>query len=766
MLLKISTPVPSSKPSLSKKLKSNILQIRGSSQTPTFRKKFSPHLNKSFNCYEEPSVLPSYNRQSPSILRDTLSSKKTKNRLRITTRFSTNSLFSQAKSEMNSKNYRKALDLLNKIIQEDQNIDILYCRGVCMMHLKLYNEAISDLKQVLEQNSLYDEQLYIALYMCYVYINDYGVALKVLTNALKSFPKCSKCYFLRGQLLNRLKMYEKALRDLLKVEDSEVNLHIAESLKGMNQYEKALKYYSIACQIPTTKHLGMIGKIKILYKMKKLPECLKEVQSSILLTDNNYYILYYSAKVQLLQGDLIHSGLILEQVIQNTHDQMVNQKALCKLAMIKIREKDFYGALHTFQRITGKLQSKKKQSLFRYTEAVISLMKRKFSEGIILLSVLIEERVLTEYMNNCFVYRAYGYYATAEYKKCIDDYEIVKGTGELDKASEFNYTISKAILMAKDNPKDAWDMFKSIKGIFSKNPMPEICLVCMLISETIDDRKVLKKASRILDLGIKRRSDSEMLFIRSILLYIQDEYEKCSLSIKDCIDKAEENVATHYAVRGFCNIVAKSYTEAVQDFTIALQLNENLISIYPYRGVSAYLTDDYNLALDDFLFYCHDNSQPSSILSAKLLLFAACYSDALQVLEKTDPNDEVLVLNSYCYMMLGDYSLAMENLSKVKVIDVSHDILYIQSIINKNLTYHGIGYIHNRKYSLWIKGLCHLYDSEYNSSIETFQDVLEIMHTSESEIFSDNIVIEEENCEVLYNIALCNTMNLNEVILI
>lgn len=56
-----------------------------------------------------------------------------------------------------------------------------------------------------------------------------------------------------------------------------------------------------------------------------------------------------------------------------------------------------------------------------------------------------------------------------------------------------------------------------------------------------------------------------------------------------------------------------------------------------------------------------------------------------------------------------------------------------------------------------------MYQEKYSIAVEIFQDVLELMHSAEGDIFTDNIIIEEENCEILYNIALCNTLNRTEV---
>ena len=293
--------------------------------------------------------------------------------------------------------------------------------------------------------------------------------------------------------------------------------------------------------------------------------------------------------------------------------------------------------------------------------------------------------------------------------------------------------------------------------------MPEICQVCLLLNESIEDEKILKKAEKILEYALKRRVDSEILFIKSLIQYLQGDYEKSYASIKECIDKAEENIPCHYTARGFCNVALKVYSEAVQDFTIALQLNESLSSIYPFRGVCAYLSEDYNLALDDFLYYSNDLQNSSIILSAKLLMFTACYTDALQILSKATTSDEILALKGYCYLMNNEYSKSLELLGKVTKIDVIEDIKFINDIVEGNICIRGIGYIFKKKYSLWMKGVSLLYDQKYDKAIEIFQDVLELMHSTEGDIFNDNIIIEEENCEILFNIALCNTLNINNI---
>ena len=230
--------------------------------------------------------------------------------------------------------------------------------------------------------------------------------------------------------------------------------------------------------------------------------------------------------------------------------------------------------------------------------------------------------------------------------------------------------------------------------------MVEICLACLLVGQTSSDEKRLKKAVSILEEGLKRRVDSEILFIKSLVLYLLGNYEESYNVIKEGIEKAEENIPSHYIMRGFSNLALKIYSEAVQDFTIALQLNDSLSMIYPYRGVCAYLSEDYSLALDDFVFYSKDFKTSSIVLSAKLLLFTASYPEALSLLSNASDTDEILTLRDYCNMMTSDYENCLKTLSKVTTIDVKNDILIIKNIINSEVSYYEPGFIFQNKYAL------------------------------------------------------------------
>ena len=93
--------------------------------------------------------------------------------------------------------------------------------------------------------------------------------------------------------------------------------------------------------------------------------------------------------------------------------------------------------------------------------------------------------------------------------------------------------------------------------------------------------------------------DSEMLFFRACIRYLMKKFEMALDDVRLAIDKAEDNIAEHYVLRGLCFAAERNYAESTQDFTIALQLKESLEYIHWFRSRSAYLVEDTNLAFND-----------------------------------------------------------------------------------------------------------------------------------------------------------------------
>jgi tetratricopeptide (TPR) repeat protein len=767
------------------------------SHSPSLKKKFTPNVNKSFTCYKD--KIPNKhqrtysldkNKETSTIHRSKYRSIKTNPRALSQTKDST---FEIAKLEIKNNNYRKAIEILNHLeLPETENLEVVYNRGVCYMHLGQYKLAINDFVFVIETDPVFDKQVYIALYMCYMSCDQFLLALRSLSKALKKFPNFVQGFILRGQLLDKLKKHEKALRDfkraiVLDKHQYLAYLYMAESFIAIQDWESALKVLVHCVSKPETVKKALILKIKVLYELKSFEEALIDTDKLINNWPEEIVAFYYKAKITLDQKKYSESALFFEQVIKGIDDAEMINSSLFYLGTIKIKERDFYGALHTFDRLIKSSITPDQKALHLYTEGVICLMKRKLDEGISIFNNLLKmnEPVLKELIGNCYENLGFAYFSLGKYEKALSMFNQGKKHLKLDKSSEFNSIISEAILsQANKNDKKALKLLKSCKSIFPKNPMPELCRACILMQYSFKSQEnisMLMKSEAIIDeVSKSREPESEILFYKSILKFCLKNYDSAFENAKKAIEKADENLYKHYVQRAFCNAVLKKYDDAVQDFTIALQLEEDLKEVYILRGISSYLQDDLQSAFDDFVTV--SKKYPTDLFLqvrlSKLFLIIGSHKESISILEEKYPayhSFEIECVKAHNYIYLQNYPKALDILNGVlkndeknklvhtdkEIIELLFKISQDSSLVFNSISFCSrfkdqVGEIFNKKYLYWLIGILMFYSKDYNAASNYFQGVLQILHSEEPEIFADSITIEEENCEILYNLGLCS----------
>ena len=511
---------------------------RPSSQTPTIRKKFTPTVNKSFICYKDKSA--ARHNRAVSFDRSRDFSAKTKQRPSRSLKNSGKVLIStrevqpidSAKGEMHAGNYEKAVDLLNKLLKtEGMNLEAVYSRGVSFMHLHKYELAIKDFSVVMELDPAFDKQLYIALYMCYSYVGKAALGLKALNKGLRKFSNFSQGFLMRGQIYNKAKKYEKALRDFNRVLNVDKNntaviIHIAESYIGLKEYENAVKAINIAVNRPEMTQKALCLKVKMDYELGKFEACMKTIGKVLKACPTETSVFYYKGLIYIDQHKLTDAALCFEQVIQGNSDFDLANQSLLNLGCIKIKERDFYGALHTFERSLESGQTKELKAFHNYTEGVICLMKRKLEEGISVFSDIIAEKepILKDFFGECYENRAFAQFSLRNYKAALEDFKEAKTLKKIEKASKFNMVVCEALLTAgKGEFLVSVELLKSSKELFPRNIMPLLCRASIMLKMARDkncDPSLLDKAESLVDKALKSREpESEVFFFKSILIF-------------------------------------------------------------------------------------------------------------------------------------------------------------------------------------------------------------------------------------------------------
>lgn len=754
------------------------------------KKKFTPRINSSFAEYDE-SLSPKVRFRSTSVDRPRRASDagirgSIKNQ---TFEESSISLLTLAKKDLQEGKFSSAAERFSQVFHKTENPEALYSRAICNIKLNKSKEAIVDLLNVIKENSSFSKSAYLNLVKCFQSTNEVDPAIRYASQALTKFNKFDEALLIRAQLYMAKKNWEKAKIDLKKYlkynsNDENAILGLAECFKKLGELTMGLKFLN---ECPSFVSVG-IEKARILFELKHFDLVIRELDQVLTSSPvvEGFYLKAESHKARL---ELNEAALSYEQCIKYDKELEYFSRSVCNLGAIKIRERDFYGAIHTFQRCTkGKMKEQKILEVF--ADAVILLMKKDYKSGIKVFNKLLssKEPVIEEYFYNCYCFRAYGYLALSSFDKCLQSLAKAENLKPLDKASIYNRELSHALISAArlEFEKSMKRLEKAMK-IFPRKVEPLVYKSSFLLFNAYRqvpvDRDLLKASQTYIEMAVSMRDpDSELLFYRAVLRYLQTSFQDCIEDMKNCIEKAEDNISEHYLLRGLAYASLKIYKEAIQDFTIALQLNEKNTIIYYYRGRSAFLVDDTSLSFSDFQKYVNSNDQdPESHLKAGILLMTAGnYEDASRALE-ISLNLKYSVSSNYylskCYVLMNNIPSAIQELKKIvkshqderiqqdlEILEYLHGFLPSSQAFTEgiqmwqNWAQSPCGEIFELKYILWFKATFLLYTGQYSEALEEFQGILEILHSKDTKAMTpdETLTSEEENCEVLYNISLCH----------
>ena len=793
------------------------------------RKKFAPHVNKSFTCYQDMAGPSSPNRRLRSLsversrnislgdIQPPYDKKKTgvssrHSNLKSTGRLEEDTigrlpkdpsplqvLMDRGNTELRQKHFPEAIKCYKRVLRDDPSkLDAMYNRAVCYMHLAQHKMAIPDLLAVSKENPFYDRQLYIALAMCFVAGGDPQTAIRQLSKGLSKYTSFTEGFLTRGKLYVQLQRWDKAVQDFyraatLEPSSGEAYLGLADAFRGLGEYSNSIQAYAKAAEQPITLIPALMRRSRLYLDIGQHQQALEDLDLLLYQTPDNAEIYFVKAQTLLSLGEDTEASLAFEQAIKyDSEDKKYTGLAIYHLGLMKIKQRDFYGAMYTFRRARDpKTQFKDQQILKTYAEAVLCLMKRKFKEAIGLLTKLIKKKsaVLGEYETSLYAYRGYGYAALEKHSKAVKDFLACKHMRALDPATAYNLVISQGINASEAGYfEKAQGYFTEAGKLFEANmePIAYSGLTTLLAAKsTIAKSRAFQDARDCFDRGIeKRSSEAELYFLRAALSYYQDNCLEAIPDLEQAIEKAEDNVPAHYLLRGLCYSRLKLYQEALQDFTIALQLNPDLADAYFYRGRCAYLLEDTSLAFLDFqkLILAKQDDPLVHIHAGNLLMLTGSYEDAVKAFSNANeikPTALAYIQRCKCRLHLGDLPQALNDATKAAHVDPSNSTVALDreflvalqeamecdednqqglgkavSRLNKLLGKGLKGELCDESYVHFYKGVFFLFLHDYNKALHEFKQA-----TSQEEAkhmtTPNGLVVPHDNFEVVFNLSLC-----------
>lgn len=145
--------------------------------------------------------------------------------------------------------------------------------------------------------------------------------------------------------------------------------------------------------------------------------------------------------------------MIFEEVINLNLSESTTLKALHEIALIRIEERDIYQAYYTLDRLdsipktVGYLYKAR-----QFLEGAISMVKKKFKEGLEYLDLLLDDEELDPQLKPLVLsYRAYGNFAEGNIDNALADYAKLKSQNQLSIGDEYNVLLCEGILASNES---------------------------------------------------------------------------------------------------------------------------------------------------------------------------------------------------------------------------------------------------------------------------------------------------------------------------
>jgi len=142
----------------------------------------------------------------------------------------------------------------------------------------------------------------------------------------------------------------------------------------------------------------------------------------------------------------------------------------------------------------------------------------------------------------------------------------------------------------------------------------EQAILCGYLSEDFDFiRQTIAEARK------KNMMTANSLLIEGILLFSEERYEDAEAALTECLDKGTIVTGVYY-YRALSRMALGNFEQAAEDFTEALNWEENKNECIFNRGVCYYAMEDFEKATADLQFIAEESGDEALALSAEELL--------------------------------------------------------------------------------------------------------------------------------------------------
>jgi tetratricopeptide (TPR) repeat protein len=152
--------------------------------------------------------------------------------------------------------------------------------------------------------------------------------------------------------------------------------------------------------------------------------------------------------------------------------------------------------------------------------------------------------------------------------------------------------------------------------------------------------------------------------------------------IEKAIEKADDNYAKYYYLRGCIHSLSGNFTNALSDLTISTNLDKNFQPAYLERGKVYFVTGDLKQAFLDIQKYISGKPEDSNIhlWAGNLLFNTGALEDAVRAYSNSETvtrSERLLALRAKCNIVLKELNAALSDLNRLVDLKSVNSIAYL-----------------------------------------------------------------------------------------
>lgn len=500
-----------------------------------------------------------------------------------------------------NKEFKNALSAGEAILKTDaSNRDALYIIGLTGSMLELIDKSILSFEKLLELDPKYKKSVYLFLSISYKKKGDFQKGLKVLDKAIKYFPNFYEAYIYRAKMFLKLKQTKKAKNEFYKATKLDPKKLTAYAGLGdcnriESDYKSAIENYSKLLEKEETyfEVLGLKRAICFI-ETKQYSKAQQDIAKVLKLNEKNCEALYFKGLLQKVKGENHQAILQYEQAIKLNTSETATLKAIHDIALIRIEEKDIYSAYSTIDRLDEIPNSALYlQNLKIFLEGAVSMIKKKFDEGIGYLDKIISLSDIHDSVKPLIIsYKAYGEFSLGKIEGALNGYEALEQMQSCSKSDSYNKDLCLGILNVRNKKFSVGE--KYFLEAQSKDPSkiePEFYLWITTVLKFLSQEEELYE-----QLLTELSNDALEEFNKKLILVIYQAVENL-----EKIQARNDSCSNLSFCIGLLKLPIGLEKEAVENFNIAIdKSDENCSHHFLWKGIALCHCEDYNQALNDF----------------------------------------------------------------------------------------------------------------------------------------------------------------------